>query len=176
MKMKARKLISLAVCLAGVVSAKAQTPIPPFAGSHQENFDTIAPGFYGGIPVFAGFGLATKLGGPGQLNVYNGISLPALTGPNAMFGQNTNVRITLAQWKNQFGGYFRVPAGAATTLMQVRFYRTGVMIGVPVTAAVNAGAWQWRGWDVAALGSYDEVRIFGNVGLGWVGMDSLRIN
>lgn len=136
-------------------------------------------GPYLGFAGFGGTAGISRIGVAGALIVNNNPAiLPPFSRPNDMFGRGCNVRIRFQNVRSRFGGRFRVPwAGVAVNAMRVFFYRNGVLIGVPVVAGVNNLGWQWRGWSLAALGGFDEVRIFGNGRLpGYVGMDHLVVN
>lgn len=171
--------MAAAAVFATVSCASAQIPTPVFAGPPGENFDAIVPGAYVGFAGFAGLAGFARIGAAGAMLVNNnpGI-LPPFSRPNDMFGRGCDVRIRFQNVYKKFGGRFRVPwAGVAVNWMRVFFYKGGVLVGVPVGAPINNAAWQWRGWDLANLGGFDEVRIFGNGRLpGYVGMDHLVVN
>lgn len=172
-----RTLVAMAT-LGVIGTACSQTPIPfPFAPIIGETFNPIPVGAYTNFVGFSGAGMFQAIGTGGLLAVNNNPALlPPIAG-NDMFGRGVNVRIRYASVWRQWGGHFRVPnAGIAVNTMFVRFFRFGAPVGVTVSAPVNNLAWQWRGWNLTALGGYDEVRIFGNVPAspGYVGMENLR--
>lgn len=172
-----RTLVATATLFVVSAAAKAQTPIlAPFAPTIGETFNTIALGSYVGFVGFSGQGAFSRIGTGGLLMVQNTPMLTPISG-NDMFGRGVNVRIRYQSVWKQWGGHFRVPnAGIAVTAMGVRFFRAGLPVGVGVFAPINNGAWLWRGWDLSAVGGYDEVRIYGNGSLpGYVGMENIRV-
>ncbi len=171
-----RTLVALSTLLA-IGAANAQTPIPvPFAPTIGETFNAIPLGPHVSFIGFAGQGQFSRIGLGGFLRVNNLPLLAPISGRD-MFGQNVNVRIRYQHPWKQWGGHFRVPnLGVGVTAMGVRFFRAGLPVGVGVFAPINNAAWQWRGWDLGALGGYDEVRIYGNAAVpGFVGMENIRV-
>lgn len=175
--MKLVKNACLITTLVTAASAVAQVPIAPFAPMPGETFDTKLPGTYASFPGFAAVGFFSTTGGTGGLQINNSVAiLPFLSFANDMYGRGANVRIRFNGLRHRFGGYFRVPmTSVVVTSAKYEFYRTGVFIG-SIVGAVNNVAWLWHGYNLAALGGYDEVRISGNGSIpGYVGMDSLAI-
>ncbi len=175
--MKLTRTLVATATLFAIGAANAQVFIPaPFLPTIGESFNFIPLGSYPNFIGFAGQGAFNRIGTGGLLLVNNGPMLPPIGG-NDMFGRGVNVQIRYRRVWKQWGGHFRVPnAGIAVTAMGVRFFRAGLPVGVGVNAPINNVIWQWRGWDLGALGGYDEVRIYGNVPAspGYVGMENLR--
>lgn len=177
--MKVTKTLVALSTLFVIGIANAQTFIPaPFVPTIGETFNAIPVGAYTNFVGFGGVGLFSRIGTGGMLAVNNNPAiLPPISG-NDMFGRGVNVRIQLKQVRKRWGGHFRVAnAGIAVTAMSVRFFKAGLPVGVAVSAPINNAAWQWRGWDLSAVGGYDEVRVYGNVPAapGYVGMENIRV-
>jgi hypothetical protein len=91
-----KKLFAFIIAVSAIATANAQVFSVPFFAttpSQIESYDAIAPGSYLGMPVFAGFGSAARMGSVNALLV-GGFGSP-LTAPNMMFGRGTDVQIRL---------------------------------------------------------------------------------
>jgi hypothetical protein len=170
--------------LAASVAAQAIViyPMPffPTASPMQEDFDSIAPGSYFGVQVFSAPVTATAYAlnpGFGMIDVLTATP-PALSAPQTLVGNGTDVAIRMFPGMRRFGGYFRgnvTASGVAPTAARFDFYSiSNVLIGsqtVPLT-----GAWTWHGFmTVPQL--WNRVEIFGNASgsFGGVEMDDIRV-
>jgi len=169
-----KKPLVLILIVAATTGLATITAIPPFSTTPilTENYDAVSAGSHTSFPVFAGRGIASRIGTGGALLV-GGISGP-LSPPNAMFGRGVNVRIQLKLPMTMFGGYFKqADAGIKVTKVKFVFYGTGgSIVGSKVEPLTTA--WKWIGF--ALKPQWSRVDVLGNGTLpGYVMFDNTKI-
>ncbi len=179
-----RKFIVL--LLLGSTAAAHAIVIPllapfPTAAPMQEPFTAIAPGSYFATTVFSTPVLSTVYAlQPGNGPLFIGPppfwQPPALSPPNTLIGNGTDVAYRVVPSMRRFGGWFRNSpnsAGVAATFAKFAFFdASGNLIGTQGIPLTNT--WTWRGFmTVPQL--YSRVEIYGNIGGGGVEMDDVRV-
>jgi hypothetical protein len=160
-----RVSLFVAAVAATAASALAQTPVGPFTGTHQEDFEGGSVIFTPCMPVgvFAG---TAQMCTPGHSGCHTTGSwgFQCQIFPQAgtwLFGSADGyVEYAFSTPAYQFGGYFGINSGFADAT--VTFYDgLGNVIGSPQIASIPADCqWHWNGWSIP--GGAAKVEIVGN--------------
>lgn len=171
-------------------AARAQAPIGAFTPLLSENFDPhgagISPGFKG-FPATPGgpfFAQILPLQHTQNLVINNRQNVLPPIGTHNLYGDGNDVQIlfTLDEGMlTKFGGQFsrtNIAVNATTAVFQ--FFAHGAPVGNPMTVTLpptggpGMAFYVFVGFDLSAVGGYDEVRIIGNGFFpGYIGMDDL---
>jgi hypothetical protein len=166
--------------VATAASALAQTPIGPFVGTHQEDFE-------GPQVIFTPCMPAGVFGGTAQLCDIAGSGCHTTTGWGFMCTifayQNTYffgsaggpVEYTFNTPAYRFGGYFGTNAGTADATID--FYDAGNNLIGSVTAGIPADCvWYWQGWSITGGASRIVVTGLNPFGGAFVDMDAMEVD
>lgn len=181
-----KTLTTTLVAIAAIsLSASAQvTPIGPFVGSDQEDFEghpntsnaACAPGgIFGNTATVcspAGVGMWITGGWSFQCQINAMGSRMLGAGPVGGSGYD----ITFNSPPAKFGGYFGMnhPGGADIT---VSFFAGGTLVSGPTVVPLPVNCtWNWLGWDFGGTG-VDSIHIVSNyASTGYVHMDDLEVD
>lgn len=191
--MKLHSALLLAFAIVCGAQAHAQTPIGPFPSFLSESFDAktpgISPGFTGFKAGIGGIDQAQILPLQGTQNLVinnrNNV-LPAHSPLINLYGNGNDVQILFNVYEGnhtKFGGQFsRTNIAVGVTTATFQFFSVGVQVGstmtvaLPPTGGPGTSNYVFAGFDLTALGGFDEVRIRGNGSVqGYVGMDSMSV-
>jgi hypothetical protein len=173
------KASPLAALLALAVPAPAQTPIGPFAGQHQEDFEGPIVIFETCLPsgVFNGTAQLCALD-PNDLLTSTGwlfqCNLPAYQNSWLCGSAGGPVELTFPQAAVRFGGWFATNSGAPDARFD--FYDAGnALLGSHVAAIPASCTWSWHGWSFPAGASRIRITGLSGWGGGFVQMDALEV-